>query len=92
VCATPGALAEIGVSGDDLSAYLPPSVGDWGDIDAHDRKENQLSLEQGFRLMSLTGGGGASPREWHSRAARTVGVLHFLGLNRPRTWERSHEI
>jgi len=60
VCATPGALAEIGVSGDDLSAYLARhQSGDWGDIDAHDRKENQLSLEQGFRLMSLTGGGGS---------------------------------
>ena len=27
--------------------------GDWGDIDAQDWKENQLSLEQGFRLMSV---------------------------------------
>ena len=51
--ATPGALAAIGVSGDDLSAYFARhQSGDWGDIDAHDRRENQLSLEQGFRLMS----------------------------------------
>ena len=27
--------------------------GDWGEIDTHDRKENQLSLEQGFRLISV---------------------------------------
>jgi hypothetical protein len=52
--ATPGALAAIGVSGDDLSNYLARhQSGDWGDIDAHDRRENQLSLEQGFRLMSV---------------------------------------
>jgi hypothetical protein len=51
---TPGALAAIGVSGDDLSTYLARhQSGDWGDIDAHDRTENQLSLEQGFRLMSV---------------------------------------
>ena len=54
VVATPGALAAIGVSGDDLSTYLARhQSGDWGDIDAHDRRENQLSLEQGFRLMSV---------------------------------------
>jgi hypothetical protein len=54
VVATPGALAAIGISGDDLSSYLARhQSGDWGDIGAHDRKENQLSLEQGFRLMSV---------------------------------------
>ena len=53
VVATPGALAAIGVSGDDLSTFLARhQAGDCGDIDAHDRRENQLSLEQGFRLMS----------------------------------------
>ena len=52
--ATPGALAAIGVSGDDLSTYLARhQSGDWGDIDAHDRRENQISLEHGSRLMSV---------------------------------------
>jgi len=52
--ATPGALAAIGESGDDLSTYLAcHQSGDWGDIDAHDRSENQLLLEPGFRLMSV---------------------------------------
>jgi len=47
--ATPGALAAIGVSGDDLSTHFARhQSGDWGDIDAHDRKENQLSLEAGI--------------------------------------------
>lgn len=44
--ATPGALAAIGVLGDDLSTFLARhQSGDWGDIDADDRKENQLSVE-----------------------------------------------
>ena len=54
VVATPGALAAIGVSGDDLSTYLARhQSGDWGDIDAHDLRENQISLEQGFHLISV---------------------------------------
>jgi hypothetical protein len=54
VVATPGALKEIEASGDSLSSYLSRhQSGDWGDIDAHDRKENQLSLEQGLRLLSV---------------------------------------
>ena len=27
--------------------------GDWGDVDEHDRKENELSLKEGFRLLSV---------------------------------------
>lgn len=27
-------------------------AGDWGEVDEHDRQENELSLEQGFRLLS----------------------------------------
>jgi hypothetical protein len=54
VVATPGALAAIGVSGDDLSTYLARhQSGNWGDVGAHGLRENQLSLEQGFRLMSV---------------------------------------
>lgn len=26
--------------------------GDWGELDAHDLRENELSLAQGFRLLS----------------------------------------
>jgi nicotinamidase-related amidase len=38
------ALAAIGISGDDLSTYLARhQSGDWGDIDAHDRKEIDAS-------------------------------------------------
>ena len=29
------------------------AAGDWGDVDDHDRRENELSLEKGFRLLSV---------------------------------------
>jgi hypothetical protein len=54
VVATPGALAAFEKAGQQPGDFLARYVsGDWGDIDAHDRRENQLSLEQGFRLMSV---------------------------------------
>ena len=34
-------------------AYLVRHIaGDWGDVDEHDRRENELSLIHGFRLLS----------------------------------------
>ncbi|HET6930815.1 MAG TPA: CpaF/VirB11 family protein [Candidatus Acidoferrum sp.] len=51
--ATPGALAALEKSGQSPMDFLSRHVtGDWGDIPDEDRKENQLSLEKGFRLMS----------------------------------------
>jgi hypothetical protein len=26
--------------------------GDWGDLDEHDRRENELSFREGFRILS----------------------------------------
>ncbi len=53
IVATPGALAALEASGDDPTAYLVRHIaGDWGDIDEHDRRENELSLIHGFRLLS----------------------------------------
>ena len=53
VVATPGALEAFRASGDDPLAYLIRHVaGDWGDVDEHDRRENEFSLVQGFRLLS----------------------------------------
>lgn len=50
---TPRALAKLEASGDSLFTYLQRHLaGDWGDIDDHDRRENEFSLEQGFRLLS----------------------------------------
>lgn len=54
VVATPGVLAAfertptVGVA-DYLRRHL---TGDWGELDAADRAENELSLREGFRLLS----------------------------------------
>jgi hypothetical protein len=51
--ATPGALAALEKSGQCPMEFLSRHVtGDWGEIPEEDRKENQFSLEKGFRLMS----------------------------------------
>jgi len=36
-----------------LSGLLRHVTGDWGDVSKDDRKENDLSLEKGFRLWSV---------------------------------------
>jgi len=38
---------------DILAGLLRHITGDWGDLDKDDRKENDLSLEKGFRLLSV---------------------------------------
>ena len=53
VVATPGALAALEKAGQTAQQFLSRHVGgDWGDLCEEDRKENQLSLERGFRLLS----------------------------------------
>jgi hypothetical protein len=53
VVATPGALEAFRASGDDPLAYLTRHLaGDWGEVDEHDRRANELSLIHGFRLLS----------------------------------------
>ena len=49
---TPGSLAALpaGVVQTALSRHLS---GDWGEVDKHDAAENELSLQQGFRLLSV---------------------------------------
>ena len=54
VVATPGALHLLAKTGTDAMALLMRHVtGDWGDICTEDAQENELSLTQGFRLMSV---------------------------------------
>jgi len=50
--ATPNALAELSEE-DILTGIQRHQAGDWGDLDEHDRQENELSLKQGFRLLSV---------------------------------------
>ena len=53
IVATPGALEAFRASGDDPLAYLIRHIaGDWGDVDADDRRENELSLQNGWRILS----------------------------------------
>ncbi len=50
--ATPNALEHI-PNPDIMAALLRHLTGDWGDVDEHDREENELSLKEGFRLLSV---------------------------------------
>ena len=51
IVATPNALNNL--TQDDIrSGIIRHQSGDWGDLDADDRKENDLALERGPRLLS----------------------------------------
>lgn len=50
--ATPNALEHI-PNPDILAALQRHLTGDWGDMDEHDRQENEFSLKEGFRLLSV---------------------------------------
>jgi hypothetical protein len=53
VVATPGALAALQEAQDCPWIYLRRhSEGDWGEVNARDAAENELSLRDGFRLLS----------------------------------------
>ena len=53
VVATPGALAALEAAGELPHGYLARHVrGDWGDIPEEDARENELSLREGFRILS----------------------------------------
>ena len=54
VVATPGALAALGASRESLLTYLQRHLsGDWGEVDEHDARENELSLNHDLRIMSV---------------------------------------
>jgi hypothetical protein len=51
--ATPGALTALEEAGDNVGGLLKRHVtGDWGELDEEDRRENELSVVEGFRLLS----------------------------------------
>jgi hypothetical protein len=53
VVATPGALQVLAEAGEEPFSYLARHAsGDWGDLDAHDRGENERSLNHGWRVLS----------------------------------------
>ena len=49
---TPNALFSLAEE-DILSGILRHQAGDWGDVEKDDWKENDLSLEKGYRLVSV---------------------------------------
>ncbi len=50
---TPGALAAFQTTGEGIQPFLTRHLrGDWGDLDSHDRRENEYSLRHGLRLLS----------------------------------------
>ena len=53
IVATPGALALLERANKTPVEFLSRHLrGDWGDLCPEDKTENELSLKQGFRLMS----------------------------------------
>jgi hypothetical protein len=54
VVATPGALSALGGEGINSDALLQRHVtGDWGELSEDDRRENELSIKEGFRILSV---------------------------------------
>jgi hypothetical protein len=53
VVGTPGALQALAEAGQTPDEFLKRHiVGDWGELDQHDRAENDRSFETGCRLLS----------------------------------------
>ena len=53
IVATPGALAALEEAGESPGIFLKRHVtGDWGEVDQHDKQENEFSVAHGFRLLS----------------------------------------
>jgi hypothetical protein len=48
---TPGALAAVDPQ-DLFASLIRHAGGDWGELDDEDKAENELSLREGFRLLS----------------------------------------
>jgi hypothetical protein len=49
---TPNAMHKL-LADDVQTALARHARGDWGDLDEHDRQENELSLQEGFRVFSV---------------------------------------
>jgi hypothetical protein len=51
--ATPGALEALASAGETPLPYLARHVaGDWGELDEHDKEENESALKDGLRILS----------------------------------------
>ena len=53
IAITPGALDAFKQTGDELQVFLDRHLrGDWGELDAHDRRVNEHALVNSLRLLS----------------------------------------
>ena len=53
IVATPGALAAFEEAGEEPVTYLARHLaGDWGEVCEEDAKENDFSVENGYRILS----------------------------------------
>jgi hypothetical protein len=53
VVATPGALKLLADMGEDPFGYTARhATGDWGDLCAFDRRQNEIALREGYRVLS----------------------------------------
>lgn len=65
VVATSGALEVLAETGTDIQALLARhQSGDWGEVPSEDARENRISVEHGFRLVSSYPIGEASAKVW----------------------------
>lgn len=53
IVATPGALELLSKAGEEpFNLLVRHRSGDWGELDAQDRRENERSVENGWRVLS----------------------------------------
>jgi len=52
VVGTPGALQAFEDAGHPTPFLTRHVTGDWGELDEHDRQENEFSVANGFRILS----------------------------------------
>ena len=63
--ATPGALALLAGAGENPAVLLARHVsGDWGEVPPEDARENELSIREGFRIVSSYLVGSRGARVW----------------------------
>ena len=63
--ATPGALALLADAGENPAVLLARHVsGDWGEVPPEDARENELSVREGFRIVSSYPVGSGGARVW----------------------------
>ena len=75
--ATPGALRMLGSHGQTAMHFLSRHIrGDWGDLDEEDKRENEFSIQNGFRILSAYKLNGDGQKIWiiteADRSATTI--------------------